>query len=112
MKPTQQQQSTRNPIALWTERLILAVVAAAVLLYLADWGIFLLRGRPLAQVAVHSYLTVPLKGNKTEYDYVGTQPASCARTLFPQGGTPPCWYLRRHTTQAARIGLWINAGQG
>jgi hypothetical protein len=39
---------------------------------------------------------VALKGEKYEiYANDGTA-VTCARSLFPQLGDPPCWYLRRH----------------
>jgi hypothetical protein len=48
---------------------------------------------------VDQYLETPLKGNKAEYDYMGTQPETCSRSLFPQAGNPPCWWLARHTSR-------------
>jgi hypothetical protein len=39
---------------------------------------------------------VPLKGQKEEYDYLGTVTVPCSRSLFPQGGNDPCWHLRRN----------------
>jgi hypothetical protein len=42
---------------------------------------------------------VPLKGQKEEYDYLGTADVPCSRSLFPQGGNDPCWHLRRNPNQ-------------
>ena len=78
------------------------VLVAAVVLWVSDWGVFrvrVARGTGMGQVAVEEYLATALKGNKTEYDYMGTAEVSCARALLPHGGAPPCWWLRRHTTQ-------------
>jgi hypothetical protein len=104
MTSSKRTSSPGNQIARWAERALLGILGAAILAYFLDWAVFTLRGKPLSQVAVNSYLSVPLKGNKTEYDYEGTQPIPCARALFPQAGSSPCWYLRRHTTQADKIG--------
>jgi hypothetical protein len=51
-------------------------------------------------VAVEQYLATPLKGNKAQYDYMGTANENCARTMFPQYAAstwnPPCWWLEHH----------------
>jgi hypothetical protein len=84
------------------ERVAKVVLLAAVVLWLADWAVFRLRsahGAAFDSVQVEQYLSTALKGNKQEYDYLGTAQISCVRSLFPHGGTPACWWLRRHTTQ-------------
>jgi hypothetical protein len=75
------------------------LVALFVLVYLADLIVFKLRGSPQSQVRVTRYLTVPLKGNKTEFDYQGTLDVPCSQSLFSQGGESPCWQLRKSPTQ-------------
>ena len=78
------------------------LLLAAVLLWLSDWALFRVRsahGSAFDTVQVDEYLSTPLKGNKQEYDYMGAAQVSCARSLFPHGGAPTCWWLRRHTTQ-------------
>jgi hypothetical protein len=50
-------------------------------------------------VQVNQLLATPLKGNKVEYDLMGTVPVTCSRSLFPQQGNPACWWLKRHTSQ-------------
>jgi hypothetical protein len=87
----------------WIERVVFAVLAAAVLTYLGDLAIFKLRGSPVSTVTVNRYLTVPLKGNKIEYDYLGTAEVPCSRSLFPQGGLSPCWQLRRNVNQTTTL---------
>jgi hypothetical protein len=82
---------------------LIAAVAIAVLIYVGDFALFYLRGKPHDQVVVSRYLAAPLKGNKTEYYFEGTGPMDCARALFPQAGWSPCWYLRRHTTYAEKL---------
>ncbi|HUB17252.1 MAG TPA: hypothetical protein VL990_01375 [Acidobacteriaceae bacterium] len=78
------------------------VVVAAVVVWLADWAVFrvrVARGTAFDAVQVEEFLSTALKGNKQEYDYMGTADVTCARALFPHGGAPACWWLRRHTTQ-------------
>ncbi|MGA7136478.1 MAG: hypothetical protein WBZ14_02295 [Terriglobales bacterium] len=50
-------------------------------------------------VSVNQFLATSLKGNKTEYDFMGTVQETCSRSIFPQNGNPPCWWLKRHTSQ-------------
>jgi hypothetical protein len=74
-------------------------------LYMLDFAVFQirhLRGSALGTVAVDQFLSTPLKGNKAEYDYIGTANQTCSRTLFPQYASStwnqPCWWLQRHNT--------------
>lgn len=57
----------------------------------------------MGSVQVEQFLKTPLKGNKMEYDYLGSASASCSQTLFPQYGAAawntPCWWLRWRRTQ-------------
>jgi hypothetical protein len=73
-------------------------VVLFIVVYLLDWAVLrirLARGNAYDTVQVEEYLSTPLKGNKAEYDYMGSQPMSCARAIFPHSATP-CWWLRRH----------------
>ncbi|MGB6690870.1 MAG: hypothetical protein WBE76_23805 [Terracidiphilus sp.] len=71
--------------------------------YAGDWAIFSLRGSPAAKVTVNQYQTVPLKGHKYEYDYLGTEDETCCVSLFPRAGETPCWWLRRHRDQVTNL---------
>ena len=71
--------------------------------YVADWGILeirLWRGAGMGSVPVEYYLQTPLKGQKIEYDYVGTANQNCSHSLFPQSAgsqwNAPCWWVDRH----------------
>jgi hypothetical protein len=89
----------------WIGRLFRLVVALAVLLgllYVGDWAVLRMRvsrGTAFEVVQVNQFLATPLKGNKVEYDLMGTVPMTCSRSIFPQQGTPACWWLKRHTSQ-------------
>jgi len=87
----------------WTRRIVVVLIAAFVLLYLGDWAVYQLRGSPQGSVAVSRTLSVPLKGNKTEFDYLGTSQVPCSVSLFSQGGESPCWQLRRNQNQNTKI---------
>lgn len=86
-------------IKLWLQRIVLVLVGGFVLVYGGDWTVFKLRGSPSSTVTVNRFLSVPLKGNKIEYDFLGTADVACSISLFPQGGQSPCWRLRRNPNQ-------------
>lgn len=83
----------------WVRRVVLSLMAAFVLLYLVDWAVYKLTGSPQGSVTVNRTLSVPLKGNKTDVEYLGTSDEPCARSLFPRDGESPCWQLERHPNQ-------------
>jgi len=89
----------KRAVGRWMERAVIGLIALGALTYGGDYGVYVARGKPQDSVNVDQMLAVPLKGNKTEFDYQGSAPQGCARALFPQGGETPCWYLRRHKTQ-------------
>jgi len=79
------------------------LLIGAAILYALDFGVFQarrLRGTAMGSVAVDQFLATPLKGNKAEYDYLGTANQTCSRSLFPQyaasNWNTPCWWLTRH----------------
>jgi hypothetical protein len=87
----------------WVQRGAVVMVAALVLAYAGDWAVFRLRGSPTGKVTVSRFLTVPLKGNKLEYDYLGSTDVPCSMSLFPQAGQSPCWHLRRNPNQSTSL---------
>jgi hypothetical protein len=87
----------------WAGRVLMAAIAVFVVLYGSDWAIYKLRGSPQGKVTVNRYLSIPLKGNKQEIDYLGTEDEPCARALFSQGGQLPCWQLRRNHNLGATM---------
>jgi hypothetical protein len=88
----------------WLLRIAVSFAAATLAAFALDWTVYKFRGSPQSQVAVNRFLSVPLKGQKTEYDFLGTASVPCVIALFPHGGETPCWYLQRHPNQ------WDNAG--
>jgi hypothetical protein len=80
-------------------RILQLLLVVGVVLYLGDW--ILLRVRPQADssVQVEQFLRTPLKGQKEEFDYMGTVAEPCVRSLFPHSSDTPCWWLERHKIQ-------------
>jgi hypothetical protein len=83
----------------WSKRIAIFLIAAFVIIYLGDWAIFRLRGSPQSKITVNQSIAIPLKGNKQEYDYLGSVDQPCAVALFPQSGLSTCWQLRHNTNQ-------------
>ncbi len=80
--------------------IIRILIAIIVVIYLADWGLLRIKmshGTGYGTVQVDQYLTTPLKGNKDEYDFMGTVPEPCSHSIFPHGA-PPCWWLQKHNS--------------
>jgi hypothetical protein len=92
-------------MGLWMRRLGRALVVLAVLLgllYIGDWAVLRARvshGTAYRVISVNQLLATPLKGNKVEYDLMGTVPETCSRSIFPQQGNSACWWLEKHTSQ-------------
>jgi hypothetical protein len=85
------------------QRVLIVLVAAFVAVYGGDLLFYKLRGSPASTVTVSQFQTVPLKGNKIEYDYIGTASVACSISLFPQSGLSPCWHLRRNPNQTTNL---------
>jgi len=89
----------------WRRRLGDAAMITIVLfglLYAGDWLVLRIRvsrGTAFGSIEVNQFLATPLKGSKTEYDLTGTFQETCSRSIFPQRGNPPCWWLARHNSQ-------------
>jgi len=88
----------------WLLRVLIAFAAVTLAAFLLDWAVYHFRGSPESVVIVNRFLSVPLKGQKTEFDFLGTANVPCVVALFPHGGMAPCWYLQLHPNQ------WDNAG--
>jgi hypothetical protein len=88
----------------WALRVLGAFAALSLVAYVTDFAVYKLRGSPHSTVAVSQFMSIPLKGEKTEYDYLGSATVPCAVALFPQGGDDPCWHLRRNPTQWEKVG--------
>jgi len=88
----------------WT----LAILAGAlVVLYAGDYVVLHLRiwsgGNVFASMTVHRYYAVPLKSGKIDFYPADSQQQTCTRSIFPQMGDLPCWYLARHTDQRINV---------
>jgi hypothetical protein len=87
---------------------VLKIAAASLaLLYLSDYLSIRFRipnREPLTTVQIEVYYAIRLKGHKTEYIRADPETDTCVRSLFPQVGCLPCWYVTRHTEK------WVDVG--
>ena len=83
----------------WVRMGFITLLAVVVFTYAADWVIFKIEGSPTSKFTVSHFVSAPLKNNKEEIDYTGSDVVPCSITLFPQGGFTPCWWLRKHTNE-------------
>lgn len=87
----------------WTRRVLATVGALFIVVYFGDWLIYKMRGSPQSHVRVNQTIVVPLKGNKQEYDYLGSSDVPCSVSIFSQGGEDACWALRRNQNKATEM---------
>jgi len=57
----------------------------------------------LGSVQVRTLWAVRLKNGHFEYSLGDTETQICVRSLFPQLGYTPCWYLSRHATRRIEV---------
>jgi hypothetical protein len=86
----------------------LYLLAAALLLWLADWTVWRIRvshGGGYDNVQVNQILLTPLKNHRMKADEQSTASQPCTRSIFPHGGDDACWWLRRHATDFQNASL-------
>ncbi|MFY9691049.1 MAG: hypothetical protein WA369_14945 [Candidatus Acidiferrales bacterium] len=82
---------------------VIALCTLLILLYAGDDAVLHVRmarsGPNSVLSTVTTFYAAPIKGGKVSiyYDQPRSQP--CVRSIFPQLGYAPCWYLRRHAIQ-------------
>ncbi len=75
------------------------VLLIAALLYPLDWAVWRIRvarGGGMGSVKVDLYTVADLKGGKEDYFANGTVAMPCTKSIYPQEGSEPCWWVERH----------------
>jgi hypothetical protein len=78
---------------------VAGVLLIAALAYPLNWGVWrvrVARGGGMGSVQVDLFTVAELKGGKEDYYPDGTSVVACSRSLYPQGGNRPCWWVERH----------------
>jgi hypothetical protein len=84
------------------EQILKFSVISAAILYGLDWAaleVRMQRQTAYGNVQVKQFLVTPLKGQKEEFDFMGTKAQSCVKSIFPHASAPACWWVERHKTQ-------------
>jgi hypothetical protein len=85
------------------KRILVIALAAAALVYGIDFLVLRSRSQQFGNVRVRIMYAVKLKNRQTEYFQEEPRDTSCVKSMFPQMGYPPCWYLARHRIQTIDI---------
>ncbi|MGC1617998.1 MAG: hypothetical protein WA765_05865 [Candidatus Acidiferrum sp.] len=104
------------PLRTLVQRVLIALVLAAALLYVGDYISVRVRmlhpkpNDPFETVTALRVLAIGEKGGKTEYALDQVQPeqtAVCVHSLFSHAGDPPCWYLKRKFAQPIPMSIYL-----
>jgi hypothetical protein len=85
-------------------RIFIVLIGLVVVLYAGDFAWYQMRlhtnpGSATGSVHRIRLLAISNKGDKTTYELDQVHPEEdvpCSHSLFPQGGSRPCWYVTRH----------------
>jgi hypothetical protein len=81
--------------------MVVGLLVAAALAYAGDWAVLrvrVARGAGFDTVEVSRFMVTPLKSGKAEYDFLDRGDVQCTRSMFPQMGDDPCWWVRQHSS--------------
>jgi hypothetical protein len=76
--------------------ILLLIAALAYPLDFVVWRVRVARGGGMGTVQVDRFTIADLKGGKEDYYPNGTETVACSKSLYPQEGHNPCWWVERH----------------
>ena len=83
---------------------VVAIALGALTRYFVDFAQVAIRGpHGLGSATVRPLYAVHHKDGRIEFLVRPSQNQPCARSLFPQRGYSPCWYLLRHPERRLEI---------
>ena len=88
-----------TPLRSLLQRAGVVLLAVILLAYPLDWAIWrarMLVGHGMGTADVNETTAATLKGNHFEVYSSHETIVSCSRSLLPEGGAAPCWWLHRH----------------
>lgn len=94
-----------NRIGRFALRGLFGVLVLVAILWIGDWVSFRYRlskgtpGDPLQTTRIQPTYAIPHKDGQAEYVFGQPQNVTCARSIFPHAGDPPCWYVRKTTSK-------------
>ncbi len=96
-------------IAKFALRGLFAIVVLVAILWVGDWIWFQYRlskhttGDPLQSMRIEPTYAIPHKDGRAEYVFGEPETVACARSIFPHGGDPPCWYLHKTASKPIQM---------
>jgi hypothetical protein len=75
--------------------ILLLIAALAYPLDFVVWRVRVARGGGMGTVQVDRFTIADLKGGKEDYYPNGTETVACSKSLYPQEGHNPCWWVER-----------------
>lgn len=94
MRPRKPTSLRRN-----LEKIGVTCLLVVLLVYPADWLLWraqMLFGKGMDSTVVTQTTAATLKGNHFEVYSQETTSVNCSRSILPEAGAGPCWWLRRH----------------
>lgn len=89
-----------------TIRILTGIALSAAVLYGMDL-LSLIIGVPArprySTVTINRFFYINEKFSKFSYEPAGSAEEKCANSLFPQLGSRPCWYVRRHHIETINV---------
>ncbi len=97
----------RKPVPLRRtfQRAGVILLGAALVTYPLDWAVWRVRlaaGSGMGSVDVTEATAATLKGNRFEVYSQQTLTVNCSRSLLPEAGAGPCWWLHRHPSSVTQ----------
>ena len=96
----------------WTsiaKKTLVALAAALVIVYLADYAWVRIRMRrptandPFQVMTIQGVMEIPHKDGRDEIVLEDPRTQTCVHSLFPQQGYSPCWYVARENGKAVQM---------
>ncbi len=93
------------PLRLAFRRFGLILLGTALVIYPSDWAVWRARmaaGKGMGSADVTNTTAATLKGNHFEVYSQQTVTVNCSRSLLPEAGAGPCWWLHRHPSSVTQ----------
>ena len=98
-----------NRLAQIALRGLFGVLVLVAIVWIGDYASFRYRlskgtpGDPLATIRIERTYAIPHKDGRAEYVFGPPEMVTCARSIFPHAGDPPCWYLEETTAKPVQM---------
>lgn len=92
-------QRRPSPLRRKLNQIGVVLLAVVLLAYPLDWAIWRMRmlaGAGMGSADVTETTAATLKGNHFEVYSEQTTTVNCSRSVLPEAGAGPCWWLKRH----------------